>query len=213
LGGTPDAVLAWFLNLPDVLVYLLIGLAAALENLIPPIPGDVVVVIGGVIAGAGGANPRSLFVVVWSCNVASALLVYWVGHHYGARFFTGKLGRFLLAPAQVEALSAAYRRFGFPIIFFSRFLPVFRPIVPAFAGVARLGFWGTAIPVAVASAVWYGFLVYVGSIAGENWHNVLDSISRIGNWLWAVAVIAMLLIAAWWWRSRSGDDTPTEQST
>ena len=199
------AFLEWLLAIPDPLVYILVGLAAALENIVPPIPADVVVVIGGVIAGAGGANPLVLFLAVWMCNVGSALAVYGLGRRYGARFFQGRLGSFLLAPRQLDGLSRAYSRFGFPIIFFSRFLPVFRPIVPAFAGVSRLGFWGTAIPVALASAVWYGALVYLGSAAGENWESLLESLDRLGVWMWAAAGVLILVGLYFWNRTRGGD--------
>jgi membrane protein DedA with SNARE-associated domain len=197
-----EAVIAWLIDLPDWLVYVAVALAAAVENLIPPIPGDMIVVAGGVIVGAGGGDPRYLFLFVWVANVSSALLVYALGRLYGPAFFAGRLGHFLLAPAQVDALAMAYRRFGFPIIFFSRFLPVFRPIVPAFAGVARLGFWATTPPLVLASAIWYGFLVYLGSVAGANWVSVLEFLGSVGRWLWAAAVLLIALVVWWWWRTR-----------
>src|SRR5688572_24257298 len=121
-----EALLDWLIGIPDVYVYLLLAIAAAVENIIPPIPADVMVLIGGVIAGAGGVNPVLLFVVVWAGNVGSALAVYGLGKHFGASFFDGRIGRLLLAPRQLAVLNRAYQRFGFPIVFFSRFLPVFR---------------------------------------------------------------------------------------
>jgi membrane protein DedA with SNARE-associated domain len=203
-----EAWLEWLTSLPDVLVYLLVGVAAALENLIPPVPADVVVVLGAVIAGAGSANPWVLFAAVWLGNVGSALLVYGLGRRYGEAFFRGRLGSFLLAPHQLRALATAYSRFGFPIIFFSRFLPVFRPMVPAFAGVSRLGFWGTAIPLGLASAVWYGFLVILGTFAGQNWRAVLGLLGRFGIAAWAGAALLILVMTIWWWRGR---DSPREE--
>ncbi|HUE96527.1 MAG TPA: DedA family protein [Longimicrobiaceae bacterium] len=196
------ALLQWLVAIPDWLLYVLVGLAAALENIVPPIPADVMVLIGGVIAGAGGANTPTLFIAVWAANVGGALLVYWFGRRYGPRFFQGRIGSYLLGPAQIQGLARAYARFGFPIIFFSRFLPVFRPVVPAFAGVARLGFWGTAIPIALASAIWYGALVYFGSVAGANWRSLLATVERFGGWLWAAAVVLILIGVYFWNRTR-----------
>jgi membrane protein DedA with SNARE-associated domain len=199
-----ETVLAWLVALPDWLVYLVAALAAALENLVPPIPADLVVVAAGVVAGAGAARPWLVFVAVWFANVATALLVYAFGRRYGPAFFAGRFGGYLLAPSQVEGLAFAYRRFGFPIIFLSRFLPVFRPMVPAFAGVAHLGILATAVPIAAASAVWYGMLVFLGATAGENWHAVLALLGRAGGWLWLTAILLLVALAWWWWRSRRG---------
>jgi membrane protein DedA with SNARE-associated domain len=197
-----ETILSWLGSIPEWWLYTIVGLVAAIENLIPPFPSDVIIAIGGVTAGAGRADPRILFVVVWLCNVSSAMLVYGLGHRYGAALFAGRFGRFLLAPAQVDALAAAYRRFGFPIIFFSRFLPVFRPIVPVFAGVARLGFWGTALPLALASGIWYGAVVYFGALAGANWRSLLEVVERLGFWLWAVAGVLLVALLGWWIRTR-----------
>lgn len=203
--------LEWLLAIPDWLVYLIVGVAAAVENVVPPIPADVVVVIGGVIAGAGGANPTGLFVVVWFANVAGAMLVYALGRRYGSLFFEGRLGSFLLAPAQLQGLARAYERFGFPIVFFSRFLPVFRPVVPGFAGVAQVGFWRTAIPISVASGIWYGALVYLGTVAGSNWRPLLESMERLGAWLWGIAGVLILLGVYIWRRTRHAVVEATEE--
>jgi membrane protein DedA with SNARE-associated domain len=208
-----EPILEWLIARPDWLIYLIVGFAAAMENLVPPVPADVVILLGGVIAGAGGAHPWLLFSVVWLGNVGSALLVYAIGIRYGSAFLSGPLGRFLLAPAQVRSLAGAYQRFGFPIIFVSRFLPVFRPIVPVFAGISRLGVWRTAIPIALASGVWYGLLVYLGTVAGENLDAVFGYIARIGSWLWAIAGVLILLAGGWWWRTRRNSPGIDEETS
>lgn len=196
------SILQWLVGLPEWLIYLIVGIAAAVENIIPPIPADLVVVIGGVIAGAGYSDPLVLFGAVWIGNTGSALLMYALGRRYGKNFFHGRPGRYLLAPRQVAALERAYARFGFPIIFTSRFLPVFRPVVPVFAGVSRLGFWRTALPLALASGVWYGFLVYLGSVAGANWRALLLSLEEVGGWLWIAVGVLLLAVGFLWHRTR-----------
>jgi membrane-associated protein len=161
------------------------------------------VLVGGVVAGAGSARPTGLFLAVWIGNVGSALLVYEIGRRHGPKFFEGRFGSALLAPRQIHALARAYSRYGFPIIFFSRFLPVFRPVVPVFAGVSRLSFWGTAIPVALASAVWYGLLVYVGALAGANWRAVVAFFANLGSWLAILAAVLLVGVGWLWWRTRA----------
>lgn len=197
------SALEWLLTIPGWLVYLIVGAAAAIENIFPPIPADVAVVIGGVIAGAGDTSAWILLAAVLVGNVGSALFVYWLGMRYGRRFFGGRLGQFLLAPRQLRGLERAYERFGFPIIFFSRFLPVFRPVVPAFAGISHLGLWKTAIPVAMASAIWYGALVYLGTTAGSNWEALLASLEDLSVWLWVAAAVVFIPIF-WIWRKTRG---------
>jgi membrane protein DedA with SNARE-associated domain len=208
-----DAILRWLLSIPGWLLYPIAGSAAAIENLIPPFPGDVVVVVTSVIAGATGANIPALFTIVWFANAASALCVYALGRRFGERFFASRIGLYLLAPRQLDALGRAYRRYGLPIIFFSRFLPVFRPIVPAFAGVAGISLAGTAVPIALASGLWYGFLVYLGSTAGQNLPAMTATLDRISGWMWLVAGVFMALVGGWWVLSRRDRTSPPGPSS
>ncbi len=196
------SIFQWLIGLPEWLIYLIAGVSAAVENIVPPIPADLIVVLAGVLAGAGRGDPYLLFLAVWFGNAGSAILTYALGRRFGRGFFQRRTGRFLLAPRQVAALGRAYARYGFPIIFFSRFLPVFRPVVPVFAGVSRLSFWRTAPPLALASAIWYGFLVYLGTIAGANWRSLLVRLEEVGGWLWIVVGVLLLVVGYLWYRTR-----------
>lgn len=197
-----ERLLAWLDGAPEGLVYLVLGLAAMLENIVPPIPADVVILFGGVMAGRGVADVWGVFVAVWLCNIAGALLVYLVGRRYGRAFFGGRWGRMLLRPHQLIRLDAFYRRYGTGVIFVSRFLPMFRAVVPVFAGVAGVGFWRTALPIAAASGIWYGILVHLGAAAGRNWLQIVAALAAAGQLLWLVAGLAAAGAAWWWWKTR-----------
>lgn len=197
-----ESLLGWLDRAPDPLVYLLVGTFAALENIVPPVPADVIAFLGGFVAGRGATSLSVTFLVVWLCNVLGALLVYAAGRRWGSRFFQGRLGGWILRPQQLVAMQRFYRRYGVAVIFVSRFLPMFRAVVPAFAGVAGVGIVRTAVPLAAASAVWYGLIVWLGSIAGRNWQRIWGAIESTGGWLWLAAGVALAGVSWWWWRSR-----------
>jgi membrane protein DedA with SNARE-associated domain len=200
--GFVDQLIAWMERLPGPLVYLVIGAFAGLENIFPPVPADALALTGGFLAGRGVISPVGAFLVVWGANVATALLVYWVGRHYGASFFSGRVGRMILQPQQMEKLSALYAKHGAKVIFFSRFLPGFRAVVPIFAGVSGMGWGRTALPIALASALWYGLVVYLGATAGSRWEEIRATVEASGRWFGIAAVVLFLIVAWWWWRSR-----------
>jgi membrane protein DedA with SNARE-associated domain len=203
MGTWIDAVLAWMEGLPPLLVYAVIGGFAALENLVPPVPADVVALAGGFLAGRGVTDPWISFLVVWSANVGTAMLTYAMGRRYGPAFFAGPLGRLILHPGQLSRLAAFYARHGAKVILISRFLPGFRAVVPVFAGASGLGVLRTALPIALASGLWYGFVVYLGATAGENWEEIRGAVERSGRVL-AVAAVPLFLLVAYWWRRTRG---------
>lgn len=197
-----QSLLAWFESLPNVVVYLVLGGGAAVENVIPPIPADTFVVLGGFLAAVGDLQARWVFVATWVGNVASALAMYRLGHRYGRALLEGRWGRRFLNVHQLQRLQGFYDRWGTPAIFFTRFLPGLRAAVPVFAGVAHQKFWSVALPLATASAIWYGALVWAGSLAGHNLGMVLAIIQRVNGWLVVVALLVAGALAAWWWRTR-----------
>lgn len=212
VASSLEPLLQWMLGLPPALVLLVVAGFAALENLVPPIPADVVVLFGGFLAGKGLAPVWLVFVVVWLSNVAGAMTVYVLGRRYGPAFFAGPIGRRVLNPQQLTWLDAFYRRFGIVVILVSRFLPMFRAVVPAFAGVAGVGAWRAALPIALASGLWYGLVVYFGGVAGRNWQEMVGAIEATGRWAWLVAVPLLLAVLVWWWRSRRASGRhPREQ--
>jgi len=196
------ALLEWLKSLPPLLVYLVVGVIAAVENVFPPVPADVVALFGGFLAGQGTGHPVAVFLVVWLGNLSTALLMYWVGRKRGTEFFRGRIGRMILQPKQMAKLSRFYQRRGTIVIFVSRFLPMFRAVVPIFAGTSNVGFWRAALPMAAASAAWYGLIVYLGATAGENWEDVRSALESSGRWLALAAGAAAVAVGWWWWKSR-----------
>ena len=204
-----DALLEWLKGLPPLLVYLVVGGIAAVENVFPPVPADVVALFGGFLAGQGTGHPLAMFLVVWGGNVATAILMYWVGRKKGTQFFQTRLGRMILHPGQMEKLSRFYQRRGTIVIFVSRFLPMFRAVVPIFAGTSGVGFWRASIPMAAASAAWYGAIVYLGATAGENWEEIRSAVESSGKWL-AIAAGVLAILVGWWWKKSRRDASARE---
>lgn len=173
-----------------------------MENIVPPIPADTFVLFGAFLAAAGRADPVTVFLVTWVCNVVGALLVYTLSRRYGRAFFATPIGHWLLHPEQLQAIGRFYARWGGPAVFVSRFLPAFRAMVPVFAGITRVPFFRMFWPLAFASALWYGILVAIGTLAGRNWERVLELFSDVSGTLFWIALPLLVALVIWWWRTR-----------
>lgn len=195
-------VLQLFTTLPPLLLYLILGLGAAIENIVPPVPADTFVLAGALLAARGAADPRLVFLATWLFNVASAVAVYLVARRYGRSFFRMPLARWLLHEHQLEQIGGFYARYGVPAIFTSRFLPAWRAMVPVFAGISGMSAWKVIPPMAIASGLWYGVLVYLGAYMGRNLRTIVDTFNSVSDVLLGVALVLVLVAGVWWWRSR-----------
>ena len=105
-----------------------------------------------------------------------------------------------MPPAVIAALQHAYDRYGVAGIFVSRFLPGVRAGVTPFAGVVGLPPLKAIGPAAIASAIWYAFLVTAGSALAENWDAVRKMVAEANFVLAVAAMIFVGLVTLWLWR-------------
>ena len=197
-----NELIVWMSRVPDPLVYAVLGLGAALENVIPAIPADTFVALGGFLSEVGDLDARWVFIATWLCNVLSAMVTYRLGYLHGKPFFEHGWGKYLLKPHQMDRMGHFYDRWGTQAIFLTRFLPGIRAVVPVFAGVTHHGWLMVAVPMALASAIWYGGLVWIGVLVGENVEALAALLNRVNLVLATVAVIVAGCAMWWWWKTR-----------
>lgn len=201
-----DGAVELLTGLPPSLVYPVLAAGAVVENILPVVPADTFIVVGGFIAGLGRVGVVPVFLTVWLFNVAGAVAVYLLGLRYGRAFFHTGAGQRLVSRGGMRRMESFYRRWGIAAIFVARFLPGFRALVPVFAGVAGVGALRVVPPLLAASAIWYGALVRVGYLAGDNLETVMNTLARTNRGLLAAsAVLAIVLLIGWWrYRRRTG---------
>ena len=68
-------------------VYGVLTISAVLENIIPPIPGDTVVVFSAYMVGRGALNLWMVYLSTCIGGIAGFLLMYYLGYHRGRVFF------------------------------------------------------------------------------------------------------------------------------
>jgi alkaline phosphatase len=197
-----DRLLDWVSGLPTPAVYLVLAVVSSVENVFPPVPADVAVVFGAFLSRRGIVSAPLLGLVCWLANTASSAGMYFLARARGKRFFAKGWPSKLLTPDAIKALERAYRKHGVAGIFVSRFLPGLRAAVTPFAGVVDMPPARALVPAAIASAIWYAFLVAAGTVLARNWEATQRLVGGANRILGVVALVLALLIALWIFRRR-----------
>jgi len=204
-------LLEYLLHLPVAAAYAVIAAGSALENIFPPVPSDTFVVLGAFLVDRGSLQALPILLFSWLANVAGAMTVYGIAEKKGPSFFHEGWGVRVLRPHQFARVSRFYRRYGLWAIFVSRFLPVLRVVIPTFAGFTHLGFIRTVIPVAAASLIWNGALLWMGMFASRNVGRILELLGQANGGLLVVTGILLGGFAYWWVRSRREEAPESEE--
>lgn len=196
-----QALLDWLSALPPAALLGAMAVLAAVENIFPPIPADVLVAFGGFLAARGDASPWPAFLAVWLGNVAGALIMYWLGRRLGRAWIDRRFH--LASGGENEAhLAAWHARYGPLALFASRFLPGVRAFVPPMAGALHFPLFELTLAIGFASAIWYGAITWLAFTTGNNWDAVAAQVARLGTWSGAIALALVVAAGAFWWRRR-----------
>ena len=184
-------LISWLTGLPLAVLYPVLAVVAAIENVFPPIPADSVVALGSWLAARGDGSALAAFVFTWAGNVGGAAAMYVVGRRHGAGWMRDKFPRLGNKGGEAK-LEAMYGKYGVAALVVSRLIPGVRALVPPFAGALHIPPLQAIGSMAIASAVWYGIISYVAFNADAEWTELMRVIKESGMW---IAVAAAVLLA------------------
>jgi membrane protein DedA with SNARE-associated domain len=180
--------------------YALVGLLAFLETsafvgLIAP--GELAVVVGGVLAGRGQMELPVLVAVVWAAAVAGDGCGFVLGRRLGRPFLCRHGARFGATPARVEQVERFFARHGAKAIAVGRFIGVVRAMGPFTAGASGMR-PGRFVAADVAGAgLWAATFTGLGYVFAGSVGALVDALHRAqlaaGIALGAAVVVVVLL--------------------
>jgi membrane protein DedA with SNARE-associated domain len=168
-----------------------------------PLPEDITLVAGGVIAGLGYANVHAMFALAMFGVLLGDAAIFLLGHHYGARILQWRFVARVLTPARYAMVQEKFERYGNRMLFFARFLPGMRTTVYLTAGTThRVSFLRFLLIDTLAALISVPFWVYLGYFGADNHEWLVMWIRRGQSSLWALVGLLVLTGLVLWWRHR-----------
>lgn len=182
----------WVVDVVDALGAAGIGLLVAAENVFPPIPSEVILPLGGYLAGQGRLSFWAVLTAATLGSVLGALALYFLGAVLGRDRLRRLVDRLpLLEIADLDRAEGWFHRHGTGAVLIGRVIPVVRSLISVPAGVERMGLARFLLLTAVGSGIWNALFVTLGFQVGERWTSIGDY-SNIINAV-VLAVLAGLL--------------------
>ncbi|KQM63197.1 alkaline phosphatase [Sphingomonas sp. Leaf17] len=173
--------------------YFGIFLLMALENVVPPIPSEVIMGLGGMAVARGHMNLWLLIAAGTLGTTVGNYFWYALGRHFGyegLKPFIDRWGRWLtLEWEDVQKLRNFFRKRGGWVIFVFRFMPTFRTIISLPAGMACMPRWKFLLWTFAGSAIWNTILAAAGLFLDTRFQ-------QIDRYVGPVAIATFVLIAA-----------------
>lgn len=161
---------------------------------LPFLPGDTLLFIGGAFCASGAMSLWLLVLLLMVAAIAGNTVNYWIGGVIGQRVFTHNY-RWLDQDA-LKRTHAFYEHHGGKTIILSRFIPIVRTFAPFVAGVSDMGFGRFQFFNVTGAVSWVGLLVTSGYFFGNipTIRDHLNTIVLIG----VAAAVGPLLLGGLW---------------
>jgi membrane protein DedA with SNARE-associated domain len=160
-------------GLPGVFALMAIGSACI------PIPSEVVMLFAGFAVadpGQSASHHHMTMVGIVLAGLLGTMVGSWITYAIGRG---GRLellerhgSKLHIGGDQINRAERWFERFGEPVVFFGRMVPLIRAFVSLPAGVARMPFWRFSVLSFLGSIPWVLALAFAGHALGSDWTTV-----------------------------------------
>jgi membrane protein DedA with SNARE-associated domain len=176
--------------------YAAIGVLVGLEGIGIPLPGQLILIAGGIYAASGHLALIPVLVAGLLAAVAGDNAGYAIGR-YGGRELVLRFGPYvLLTPDRLARTERFFARRGHLVVSIGRFVDGLRQASGIAAGLARMHWRRYLAYNALGSAVWVTVWVLTGYLAGNHIETLYAAFQRYGIYLLATcAAVAFAVLA------------------
>ncbi|MDA0370444.1 MAG: DedA family protein [Actinomycetota bacterium] len=187
----------WAADFIDAIGLLGVAALVALENVFPPIPSELVLLLTGFNVSETRFGYVGAVVFATIGSVVGAYFLYGIGRLLSEErleAFLAGVGRIVgLKKSDVHKGFQWFERHGSAVVLFGRLIPVVRSVVSIPAGAEKMPLVRFSVLTALGSLVWNAIWIAVGWGLGDQW-------KKAGSWgdyiqYGAVVLIAIALIA------------------
>ena len=158
------------------------------------LPGELALVLGGVLAHQGRVPLGAALAVGVTGALAGDSAGYWIGRRLGPRLLATRLGR-RVGPARLHRVESLLLRGGGGPLLVGRCTAGARVVLPGLAGMVGLRYRVFALWTGAAATLWAVAHVLLGYAAGAGWRHIHQLAGRVGL---ALALTVVVALAVTW---------------
>lgn len=200
----------WILSIIDRLGAVGVGLLVLLENLIPPIPSEVILPLAGFLSRDGAMQPIHVWVAATVGSVIGALVLYALGRRLGydrLHRLAAKRWFFISSPEDLDHGRSLFERHGSWMVAGARCIPVLRSLVSLPAGIANMPLPRFVLLTAFGSGLWNAAFIAAGWVLADKWQQINQYTGPASTAIW-IAVAIGLGYLTWRKLSRGASESP-----
>ncbi len=189
-----ESILTEISSFSPIWIYITLFLFAFIENVFPPSPSDLVVVVGGTLIATGAIHFIPTLILTSVGTVAGFMVLFYIGSSVDKKVIHAGKFKFIRVDA-IDKVEIWFKKYGYGIILANRFMPGTRAVISFFAGLSHLDVKRTIILSTISAFAWNALILYLGYIFGDNVKLVDQYLTTYTNIVIGItAVVALFFI-------------------
>ena len=180
-------------------LYLFLFISSFVENIFPPIPGDLITASSGALAASGRLNIFVVFLVAYAGGILSMMFVYYLGRSRGREFFLRKNYK-MFSKDDIIRLESWFQRRGVLLLIFNRFIVGVRAVLALVAGISRYNPIKKFIYVSISFWIFNGLLLFSSYLFVINFDTVIKYLKLYEKITWPIIVIVIITFIVYKYR-------------
>ena len=180
------------------LAYFVICFAMFLENIIPPIPSEIIMPLGGYFVYQGNLNFYILVIFGLIGTVLGALPWYYLGRFLNEKKlanFVDSKGKFIgISSRDLNKSKLWFDKYGVSLVFWGRLIPGIRTLISVPAGIELMPLKKFLVWTSLGSLIWVVLLTFLGYILGENYKIIESYIDNFKVFIKPIFIIISALL-------------------
>lgn len=173
-----------------------------------PIPEDITLVSGGVIAGLypNEVNVHIMLIVSMFGVLIGDSTMYWLGRIYGVKILRTRLIKKIVTLKRLKMVKEKFAKYGNRVLFVARFLPGLRAPIYMISGITRrVSFIRFLLIDFFAAIISVPIWVYLGDFGASNLDWLHQQIKK-GQFAIYILLLLLALFLFWKWKRSKKKD-------
>ena len=192
--------------------YVGIFMLMLLENIIPPVPSELIMPLAGFTAAQGQLSIVLVVVAGTAGSLLGGVFWYFVGRRLGLerlKRLAARHGRWLtLSPADVDRANDWFSGHGARAVFFGRLVPTVRTLISVPAGINGMPLASFLAWSALGTSLWTALLAVAGYVLQSQFDLVADYLNPVSTAI-VILIVGLYVYRVATFRADATDSEPS----
>lgn len=190
-----DIFLESLLSYNTLIIYSILFLLIFLENTIPFVPGDAVLIFSAYLGGRGSLYPIPTFLTTVLGSLAGFVLIFLLSRHWKRDIF--RKFPFRISLGKTKKYKRLFQRHENWSLIIGRIVPGSRLFLSATAGFMDISIIKASLLTGLGILVWNSIIFRSGMLLGENWEVVKKGLAQYSAIVNIILIVIILSVIGW----------------